>query len=109
MQELSGWDAESDSRDTDSLPSPQGARNVDEADKPTTFPDPRTEVLQLEAQYATIVSQLERRNRDYDSLDTEHQSLSDSLTRLQETNVSQFFKIRCKFVNLVGCTHDADC
>ncbi|KAL9098683.1 MAG: hypothetical protein Q9163_005697 [Psora crenata] len=51
-------------------------------------PDPRAEVLQLEEQYAKIMSQFEKRNMEYADLETEFQAVSDSLSRAQETNVS---------------------
>ena len=106
MQEVSGWNAESDLHDEDSSNSNLGSQIGGEASKPMALLDPRAEVLQLEAQYATVISQLERRNRDYDSLDTEHQTLSDSFTRLQDTNVGRsvatFFNL---LINGIGRTY----
>jgi len=50
-------------------------------------PDARTNHgLQLEEQYAKIMSQLERRNGEYQDLEREIQAMSDSLARSQETN-----------------------
>ena len=89
MQEMVDWD-------------PNWGADIDEeAHKDTQYdgglerplpstPDSRTEVLQLEEQYAKIMAQLERRNVEYADLEIELQAVSDSLSRSQETSVSLF-------------------
>lgn len=70
--------------DTDHLRSADVNPSTSEA-SPT--PDPRREIFILEEQVAKAVAQLERRNREFESLEGEHQVLSESLARLKETNV----------------------
>ena len=88
MQEVSGWDPD---KLPDEVDHPDTLLTVSIDDTPETpLPnaDLRAEVFQLEEQYAKIMSQLERRNRDYELLESEHHAISETLGRSQETNVS---------------------
>ena len=75
---------EGDIEGMDPLPNSR-SKSLEGAESPV--PDPRREVFLLEEQVARTVAQLERRNREFESLEGEHQILSESVTRLQETNV----------------------
>ena len=87
LQEVYGWNLP-DSDDVAGGPaSTYPEHNEMAGDTRSPGFDPRAEVFQLEEQYAKIMAQLERRNRDYDSLESEHQALGGSFARLQETNV----------------------
>ncbi|KAL9124445.1 MAG: hypothetical protein Q9217_006219 [Psora testacea] len=85
MQEMVDWEPDS-SLDIDEVPrnDTHYRANLQRPFSPT--PDPRTEVLHLEEQYAKIMSQLERRNMEYADLKADFQAVSDSLARSQETN-----------------------
>ena len=87
MHEMVDWDPESNTELDEGIHI--GATH--ESSPKGTFspsPGPRTDILQLEEQYAKIMSQLERRNMEYADLETEFEALSNSLARSQETNVS---------------------
>ena len=76
-----------DSQDDTELTISTPSTHIDQLKDASPVPDPRREIFVLEEQVAKTVAQLERRNREFESLDGEHQILSESVARLQETNV----------------------
>ena len=83
MQEVADLGSDLDPTDNGS----ESSLQEDSTMKALSVPDARTDqILQLEQQYAKVMSQLERRNQEFKDLEMEMETVSKSLERAQENN-----------------------
>ena len=88
IRKMVDWDSLSSEENLQGTDGSQSSHADRSASSALPSPDPRREIFALEEQVAKAVAQLQRRNREFESLEGEHQLLSESVARLQETNVS---------------------